>query len=401
MTDTIDKTYSELFGRLDFHAPFSSGTSSAGQPKGKVIDYVTGIPDFDLLPRRIFAEAFAGVMDSIDAFSSLRYSPYPGVEQLRVAIARQRHTRPENVLITDGATQGIFLAASAVLNPGDHILVENPTFPFAIKTFRALGLHVDVVPVGAGGIDVQALEDKLRSGIRYKALYTIPDFQNPTGVSQDVVTKEALTGLADRYGFVIIADSPYRDLWFNNSPAEFPQEQRTAHDSGHLIEIGSFSKVLGPGWRTGWIITDERRLASLSVFRRSVDAHPSGVSQYVIAHLMQREDGWYETFLNHSRQVYGARADILHAALAEAFGERIRQRKPQGGYFLWAEFDESMNPASPRNAQALADASIRLVPGGAFYPLWDASSAARLAFCHAPIADLREGAARLAEVLFG
>ncbi|MBT1166656.1 PLP-dependent aminotransferase family protein [Bifidobacterium simiarum] len=393
---------SDLFASLDDKAPFSSGSDTADS-KEPSIDFVAGIPDYSLLPRKDFGQAAQELMNSDDSFEALRYSAYEGIPSLRRAVARWRHTDVSNVFITNGATQGIFLSMSALLNPGDTILVENPTFPFALKTFRLFGLQVETVPLTGEGVDLDALESKLQSGRqagkRYKALYTIPDFHNPASVSLPGERKRALVELAERYDFVIIADSPYRDLWFDHQPGEFPQEQRTAEHDGRLLEVGTFSKTLGPGWRVGWIITDRVRVKQLTSFRRRLDAHPSGVAQSIIAHLLDRPDDWFARQVDYERAAYRRKSELLYSALQDGVGDFARIIKPEGGYFQWLVFDERHDPANPDRAKALAAANVHLVPGDVFYPHDHGSHAARLAFSHLPEADLVEGARRLAEAL--
>lgn len=393
---------SDLFSSLDDKAPFSSGADTA-DTDARSIDFVAGIPDYSLLPREEFGKAADELMHSDASFEALRYSAYEGIPSLRRAVAKLRHTNEENVFITNGATQGIFLSMRALLNPGDTILVENPTFPFALKTFRLFGLNIETVPLTEEGLDLTALEDLLKSGIasgkRYKALYTIPDFHNPASVSLNGEKKRELIELAERYDFAIIADSPYRDLWFNHQPSEFPQDQRTATDYGRLLEVGTFSKTLGPGWRVGWIITDRPRVKQLTSFRRRLDAHPSGVAQSIITNLLNRPDDWFTRQVDYEREQYRKKAALLYSALQEGVGDYARIIKPEGGYFQWLVFDAEHDPALPEREKKLAQLNVHLVPGDVFYPYDHGTHAARLAFSHLPAEDLLEGAQRIAEAL--
>ena len=389
---------SRLFNALDDKAPFSSGAQSPNSSE-RSIDFVAGIPDFSLLPRDDYARAATELMSSDDAVDALRYSSYRGVSALRNDVARLRNVDLDNVFITNGATQGIYLSVSALLDPGDTILVENPTFPFALKTFRLLGLNVQTVPLLSDGVDLDALESILQSGKRFKAFYTIPEFQNPTGISTTADKKRRLLELAERYNFVVIADSPYRELWLDHEPAEFPQEQRVVKTDGKLIEIGTFSKTLGPGWRVGWIITDSQRVNQLTSFRRRVDAHPSGVAQYTIAKLLERPEDWYQHLVEHERNVYEAKSSALFSVLHEELNGVVELRKPEGGYFQWVVFDPDHDPASVKRVRELERLNVHLVPGDVFFTYDHGSHAARLAFSHLPTEDLVEGAHRLAEAL--
>lgn len=391
-------SYSALFHRLELNPPFSAGAAEDGQPP---IDFGAGIPDFPVLPTADYTAAFAEVMASPQRYTALSYSAYPGIRELRELVASHRHVPVDNVLITNGAMNGIYLSCAALIDPGDHIAVENPTFPFALKIFRQAQAVIDPIATDADGIDVDAFEARLKAGERFKVLYTIPDFQNPTGSVLPAERKARLVELADRYGFTILSDNPYRDLWFDAEPAEWPQEARELDAGSPLIEVGSFSKLFGPGWRVGWIVTDRERVARLASFRRSVDGHTSGVSQLALATLLGRADGWFDRLLDAERALYAAKAATLTDALTDAFGDRIALRRPQGGYFLWARFAERLDPALPDNARALAAAHVHLVPGDVFHPSDSGTHTARLAFSHLPAETLAEGARRIAEALLG
>lgn len=396
MTYHSADTYSSLFNRLELNPPFSAGAAEDGQPP---IDFGAGIPDFPVLPTDDYAASVARLMNGPEAYTALSYSAYPGIRQLRELIARHRHVPVDNVLITNGAMNGIYLSVASLINPGDHIAVENPTFPFALKIFRQAQAIIDPITTDANGIDVDALEQRLAAGERLKILYTIPDFQNPTGSVLAAERKARIAALAERYGFTILSDNPYRDLWFDAEPAEWPQPLRELERDSPLIEIGSFSKIFGPGWRVGWIITDQERIAKLASFRRSVDGHTSGVSQLALAGLIGRDNGWFDRLLSRERGLYAGKASALTNALLAEFGDDIALRHPQGGYFLWVRFVERFDPALPHNARALADAHVHLVPGDVFYPSDSGTHTARLAFSHLTTESLVEGARRIAAAL--
>lgn len=387
--------YSQLFDRLVINAPFSSGAED--QLAEDCIDLVSGVPDPTLLPRDWFCEAMDKVMRSDLGDTALDYSAYGGTHELRSLVARWRGVPEDNVLITNGAMNGIYLSTFASINPGDVIVTEDPTFPFALRIFDLAGAHISTVPLTNEGLDLEALEALLRSpkGKQVKALYTIPDFQNPSGVCLDGGAKRRLMELSERYGFTVIADSPYDSLWFDTQPASFPQEYRTADDGSGLVEIGSFSKLFGPGWRIGWLIADRERVRKLEGFRARIDSHSNGVGQMIIASVLQDESRFHQ-LLDTQRATYRKRAGILYEALTEVLGSTVRARRPEGGYFLWGRFEDGWNPASAAAAGALARNGVSLVAGDAFRPDHKGCGEFRLCFSHVPIESLREGAVRIA-----
>lgn len=389
--------YSALFERIELKNPFVPDSVSPPDDL-RPIDFAIGIPDFSILPREEYVRAFDELMRSEHASEALSYSAYAGTERLRHLIAARRNVDPENVLITNGAMSGIFLSTASLVNPGDTVLTENPTFPYALQTFKLAGANIETVPLSDEGIDVEALESKLRSGKRYAALYIIPDFQNPTGTAYSRDNKRSVVALAEKYGIVIIADNPYRDLWFHDEPSEFPQEERVASDGGHLIEIGTFSKLLGPGWRVGWVIADRERIRKMSSYRVNVDSHTSGIAQHTVAFLLENAE-WFDRLIEDERTRYAHKAELLYDALTNAFWDGITITKPSGGYFLWSAFDESLNPNSSDHIKALRRANVNLVAGDVFYPFDRGSRSVRFAFTRLSDDEILEGAHRIAKAL--
>ncbi|PLS31695.1 class I aminotransferase protein [Bifidobacterium margollesii] len=389
--------YSALLGRIPSDELFKGHDMEAPPIR---VDLTAGIPDASVLPRDDFREAFDGIMrDPSTGFDALSYSTFAGLESLRGFVAQRRGVSVENVMITNGAMQGVYLAAAAVVNPGDRVLVEDPVFPGGVRILRIAGARVESVPSGPHGVDVDALERRLSSGERYRALYLVPDFQNPTGAVLGAETKHRLVSLADRYGVTLIADNPYRDLWFHDEPAWFPSEAFDGSGPTSLIEIGSFSKTLGPGWRVGWIVASKRTIALLTSLRQSIDAHPSVVSQRIIASLIGRPD-WFESLVRAERKVYAVKAGALAAALRSAFGESIVFDEPRGGYFLWARIP-GVDFGESDVTRRLASAGVRVLRGEAFGRDGEHRDAIRLSFSHEAAGTLEAGAALLAQALDG
>nr|WP_274619269.1 PLP-dependent aminotransferase family protein [Bifidobacterium amazonense] len=337
--------------------------------------------------------------DAGTAFKSVSYIPPAGIGRLREQVARWRGVSVDNVLITDGAMNGIFLAAQAMIDPGDRVLVETPTFPFALRIFRRLGAQVDTLALRRGGADLDGLERQLRGGARYKAFYTIPDFQNLTGEVTDGAHKRRLLELADRYGFAVIADDPYCDLWFgDDEPAGFPQGYRQADDYSPLYEIGTFSKTLGPGWRVGWVIASADAVRRLAAIRLCVDGNGSAIGQYAISRLLE-DPVWFDDLLDAERRLYRGRARTLTTALHDTFGGSVLFDEPQGGFFLWARLPRGIAVDDVRVQDALARQNVLVTRGDSFYPDRPDASYVRMGFSAIGDDRLREGVHRLGDAL--
>ena len=368
----------------------------------RLIDLASGIPDPNVLPYDRIASAVHDVLHGHEAFPALSYSDFTGVRALREHIARLRGVDVENVFVTNGAMQGIFLSAAALVNPGDRVLVEDPAFPEAVRIFRLAGAVVEPLGFNGGSLDLDELEKRCRFGSSYKAIYTVPDFQNPSGRVMSAGDKSRLISLAEEYGFAVVADDPYRSLWFEDPPSEFPQEVREARVGERLWEIGSFSKILGPGWRIGWVIASRESVRVLTSFRRSVDGHPSTLGQYAIARLLD-DHRWFADLLAGERKVYSRRAHVLRQALVDAFGDAVEIPDVRGGYFAWPSFP-GVDLSDSEDRRVLESSGVRVVGGGAFRVDGGRRSAVheiRLCFAHAPVNDLCEGVARLAKAFPG
>lgn len=399
-----------LFSSIDGDSSVFKGSDVHVDTDKRPIDFLAGLPDSSILPydciARAFADAIAGDgghgVSGRGGFASLSYSSPYGVDALRGIVAARRGVSPESVIITNGAMEGVFLSAAATVGPGSRVLVEDPAFPQCVKTFQRLGARVDTVGLTGEGIDVDRVERLLaaadREGSRYDAIYTIPDFQNPTGRLASGGVKRRLLELAARYGVAVIADDPYRELWFDREPDEFPAAYRGTEGSP-LFEVGSFSKWLGPGLRIGWIIADPALVRRIAAYRLGVDGGLSSATQYALVRLLGDGGAWADALLERERGFYAGKAAALAGALRAHLGDDIEFDNPQGGYFLWARLPEWFRLDDPTAQRALAEQNINPVRGDSFFVGEADTRFARFSFAHASQDDLVEGAARLAEAV--
>ncbi|PRY11060.1 PLP-dependent aminotransferase family protein [Kineococcus rhizosphaerae] len=287
-----------------------------------------GTPGAHTLPLAGLSRAFADELAD-PAAPSLRYSVPLGLPELREWIATDEGTVPHRVAVTNGALHGLALVFDALLDPQDVVLVENPTYPLVLTLLRQRRVDTRPVATGPDGIDLDDLETQLRAGLRPKLLYTIPDFQNPTGTSSPTASRRRLVELAEQYGFLVLSDDPYRKLRFDGDPAE---DLDLA--SGQVLHVNTFSKTLGPGLRLGWIAGPEWLIGAVLDARRDSDQHTSLVVQRGV-HRFLAAPGALSDALRHSRSVLRERHDALIAAVGEELGGVLEVPAADGGIFVW------------------------------------------------------------------
>ncbi|MFC8526889.1 PLP-dependent aminotransferase family protein [Nocardia sp. NPDC057227] len=354
---------------------------------------VGGAPAAEALPTKELADAFTTALTGATA---LQYSVATGIEPLRAWIADHEGTTPDRVLVTNGALHGLSLLFAALLDPGDVVAVENPTFPVALRVLAQYGAQVVGVPSSAAGLDLDALEQRLRDGLRIKLLYLIPDFQNPTGATLAAADRARAVALAERYGFVVVSDNPYRSLRF--AGAALP-DLPLASDA--VVRVNTFSKTLGPGLRSGWIVAPEWVLPVLTRLRANVDQHSSLLTQTALAGVLA-EPGFFDGVLANGRELYRERSGALTAALRSRLGERAAFDEPEGGIFLWVRATEpGLDLVALRErARALG---VEFALGRYFDPegAGGHTDRIRLGFSNATSADIELGVERIAAAWAG
>jgi len=374
-----------------FTAPSGFGDQTLRDRRPDAIELLGGIPDPSVLPTAELAEATARVLAQPGA-PALQYSRTEGIPALREWVAAREGVAVERVLITNGGFHGLAIAVQAVLERGDLVAVDNPVFPLFLRGLQLADARVLPIPVGAEGLDVDALAAQLRAGARPAAVYTVPEFHNPSQSSLPTARRRQLVDLAERYGFVVFADDPYRELRF----AGEPESLTPFHESDHVIHVNTFTKTLGPGLRLGWVVLPEQLIPDAVALRSRQDSHSSTFVQAVIAEVLTSDAGLFDRVLGRARSLYGTRAGALAEALeAEAPGE-FEVTVPEGGLFLWPRLrDDRIDPD-----RLAADASAEGVEyqRGSFFPSGpgtDADRHLRLAYGDTSEERLCEAAARL------
>lgn len=388
MTDTA-LTPSALLAGLPARQGFGDATLIRLAPGA--IDLGGGNPAVELLPLDVYRDAFLEVTTARDFGTLLKYSPAPGLPALRAAIAAREHVSPDRVLITDGGAHGLALAVLSLLDPGDLIVVDDPVYPLFLRVLDLIGVQVAPLAVTGDGIDVDELDRRLRAGLRPRALFTVPTFQNPSGVTLSAEKEAALVSLAERYGFAIIADDPYRDIRF---PGTVVPERTAFRASDRVLAVNTFSKTLGPGLRLGWVVLPVELSERFTRLRNRLDGQTSGVLQAVVERMLH--DDRLDASITEAGAVYQRKAHVLAAALRDGFGDHVELADPQGGFFAWARIGGDLDFAAL--FEGAQDRGVTYQRGE-----WFAAGGAgfdgylRLSFSEQSETDLAEGVARLAE----
>jgi 2-aminoadipate transaminase len=373
-----------------------------------IISFAGGLPAPELFPIEEFKAGAQRLLTSMGR-QALQYSTTEGYPPLREMIVRHMARYGivvdiENVLITSGSQQALDLIGKLLINPGDKILTEDPTYLGAIQAFTMYGADYVTVPIDEHGLQTAKLEDALRSGPKF--MYILPNFQNPAGTTLSLERRLELVALADRYGVPIVEDDPYGQLRYEGEhikplvvlDAEGLHCEKTGRFRGNVIYLSTFSKTLAPGLRLGWVVAPEDIIAKMVQAKQGTDLHSSTFDQ-MLAHEVAR-GGFIDRHVRRIREVYGRRRGVMLAALEKAFPDPtlgVRWTRPQGGLFLWV-----MLPKSIDATDLLTDAvkeRVAFVPGVAFHPLGGGQHTMRLNFSNASDELIAEGIARLGRAI--
>jgi len=368
----------------------------------EVISFGGGLPAPDVFPVRRFEEACQKVLREQGA-NALQYGPTEGYEPLREMIAKNMArygilSRSDNVLITSGSQQALDLIGKLLINNGDRLLVEAPTYLGALQAFNVYGAQYLSVPVDEDGLVTDQLEPCLRSGPKF--MYILPNFQNPAGVTLSEKRRQELILLADRYGIPIIEDDPYGQLRYEGehlAPLVVLDRKNLRRDNGftlgNVIYLSTFSKTLAPGIRLAWIVAPADVISKLVQLKQAADLHTSTFSQ-LVAYEVAR-DGFLDQHVKLIREVYRERRDVMLHALEEFFPHEVTWTHPKGGLFLWVTMPEGTDCQILFRA-ALAE-DVAFVPGDCFYASESEEGCRhmRLNFSHSQPEQIREGVRRL------
>lgn len=370
----------------------------------EIISFGGGMPAPDVFPVDDFRAACDRVLAEIGP-QALQYGATEGYRPLREMIAR--HTArygieisTDNILITSGSQQALDLIGKVFINPGDRILVENPTYLGALQAWNAYGAEYVTVPMDEDGMITDELENAVRAGPKF--IYVLPNFQNPTGVTLSVERRRKLIEVADRYGIPIIEDDPYGQLRYEGEhlPSVVVLDDQFRENGGHpyrgnVIYLSTFSKTLAPGIRLAWVIAPAEVIRKLAQAKQGADLHTATFNQ-IVAFEVSR-GGFLDRHVWLIRRVYRERRDIMLDAMAEYFPPGVTWTRPQGGLFLWATMPEGM--ISTEVLKAAIQQKVAFVPGDSFYARGGGQNTMRLNFSNATPEKIRLGIERMGEVI--
>jgi 2-aminoadipate transaminase len=356
-----------------------------------VLSFAGGLPAPEAFPAEALLQAHSDVLRR-EPGAALQYGPTEGHGPLRAWVAermtrRGLSTEPEQVLITAGSQQGIDLVGKALIDPGDGIAVEAPSYLAALQSFATYEARFEVVETDEDGMRVDALERVLREG-RVRLVYLVPNFQNPRGTTLPLERRLRIAQLAAAHGVAVLEDDPYGELRYRG-PALPPIA--ALDPAASVILLGSFSKTLAPGLRLGYVVADERIIRTLTIAKQAADLHSGTLSQRAVARLFESFD--YDAHLRRLHALYGERLEAMLASLERSFPAGTSWTRPDGGLFTWVRLPGGID-AQELLADAMAE-RVAFVPGAPFYPGEPCRETLRLNFSNRPPHLIAEGIARL------
>jgi DNA-binding transcriptional MocR family regulator len=373
--------------------------------KPGIISFAGGFPDSAMFDVAGIREATELAL-SEEPGAALQYGATEGYNPLREQIAAfmaskgAKNVTAEGLIVTTGSQQALDLIGKTLVNPGDKVIVEGPTFLATIQCFRLYGAQVIAAPIDAHGVKTDELE-QLIAEHKPKFVYLIPTFGNPSGATLSLARRKQVLEMAVRTQTVVIEDDPYGDLYFGEAPPPslLALSAQVPGSRDWLVHCGSLSKVLSPGLRVGWMIAPPALLARATMCKQFSDAHTSTFAQATAAQYLKA--GRMPATLAHVRQVYAERARVMGESLKRELGDAIEFTQPGGGLFFWARLTGAHGKLKDANelAKRAIEKGVAFVPGAPFFATNPDVSTLRLSFATADVAKIEEGVKRLGQAI--
>jgi 2-aminoadipate transaminase len=359
-----------------------------------VISFAGGLPAPEIFPVKELEQSCTNVLENAGE-EALQYSVTEGVPLLRQEIAAKMRrydveAAPDNIFPTSGSQQALDFIGRVFIDPGDVIVTDSPTYLGALQAFRAYEPRIEALPVDDDGVRIDHLENVLKKHTA-RFVYVLPNFHNPVGVTLSLERRIGLVKIAAKYGVPIIEDDPYRELRFEGE--DLPALM-TLHKE-NVIYLSTFSKILAPGLRLGWVVGPQVLISKLVQAKQAADLHTSTFIQMIVHDMIKRG-----VLLEHSkliRKVYGERRHVMTDAMEKFFPDGVKWTKPQGGLFLWVTTPEKISTVDL--FQEAVKHKVAFVPGTAFFPHGGGLNTMRLNFSNAMPEQITEGIRRLGETL--
>ncbi len=334
----------------------------AGKPD--VISFAGGLPAPESFPVDAIKEICADILDN-DPVTALQYGISEGYAPLKELILNRVKEKEQiggandDIIIVSGSQQGADLTAKVLLNEGDGVICEEPSFIGCLNTFRTYNAKLYGVPMNEDGMDLEILEETLKKHKNIKLIYTIPTFQNPSGITSSLAVRQGMLRLAQQYGVMILEDNPYGELRFSGEKVPTIKSMDT---TGNVIYLGSFSKVFSPGLRLAYLILDKGIMEKIVVGKQATDVHTNVFSQMIVARYLEKYD--IDSSIAKSRELYKHRCGLMLSCMDEYFPKNVTYTRPDGGIFLWATMPEGTD--SGKLMLEAVERKVAFVPGSAF-----------------------------------
>lgn len=363
----------------------------------KIISFAGGLPAPELFPVEGMKEATDKVYAE-HGQQALQYGAAKGVTELRELILKRVKEKEnidaklENVMVTTGSEQAIDLVGKAFVNPGDTVLVEEPTYLCALDVFRSYGANFVSVPMDDDGMKMDALEEALKAHPETALVYTVPNFQNPTGRTMPAARRKKFAELAAKYDVPVLEDNPYGDIRF---AGEHVPSVKSFDHAGKVFYMSTFSKILAPGFRLGWLVADPKVIEKLTVLKQSADLHTDNLVQYVVTEFFKEND--VDAHVKEISDLYGKRKQLMIDGIKKYFPKDVKYTDPEGGMFLWVEVP-GVTDTVELFKQCL-EHNVAFVPGDPFFAGKPQPGTFRLNYSNMQEDQIEVGLKRLGEAL--
>ncbi len=366
-----------------------------------IISLAGGMPDPTLFPKEIIGEIAKDIIIN-NGGKALQYGPTEGIKPLRETLVKLAHEEGipsvefDNLIITTASQQALDLTAKIFIDPGDTVIVEAPSYVGGLQAFQAFQANFVTVPMDEEGIRTDILEEKILNlktkNISPKYIYVIPNFQNPAGVTMTLERRNELLRISHTYKIPVVEDDPYGDIRFEGE--KLPSLLQI-DNIGNVIALRTFSKILAPGLRLGWIMADNELIKKIAIAKQAADLCSPSSTQYIADRFIR--DGHLQAYLKLVRETYKVKKDAMLEALEKYFPKECTWTKPQGGMFVWAETPEYID-TDALFPEAIQE-KVAYVIGSAFYPYGEDKKHMRLNFTLSSPEQIEEGIKRLGNLL--
>lgn len=365
--------------------------------KPEIISFAGGMPAPELFPVDQMEKAANAVMEEMGQ-AAMQYSSTEGYVPLRqqivdrMAAKNNIHTTVDNILVTSGSQQGLDYSGRVFLDKDDIVLIESPSYLGALNAFKTCEPKFIEVPTDDGGMIMEELEKILEKEDRVKMIYVIPDFQNPSSRTWSLERRQKFMEIINKYEIPVIEDNPYGELRFEG---DAQPALKSLDTKGLVVYLGTFSKILAPGYRLGWVCADGEILDKYNFMAQAAALQASTISQMETAKWIDMYD--LDAHVAKLVEVYGKRRDLMYNTMKEEFPAEVKFAKPTGGLFLWVELPEYMD-AAVLAKEALKE-NVAYVPGEGFYPDGNVKNTFRMNYSNMTEEKIVEGVKRLAKVI--